>query len=158
MRLIEYRPERSRQWNRAGIQLAVAGLVSLGVLGWLLVTGRLGQWGWLAAISAVTLLASPYSAVLGHAAAGRTVLDAEGITVQQPLRRRFCSWEDITSIAVTRTQARGRYYLRVRVTRARGSRLTLPAPYAIAREERHLPFEWQVAEIRRHWRTATGRR
>jgi hypothetical protein len=84
--------------------------------------------------------------------AGRTTIDANGITVWRPLWRRSCRWQEVTAIAWPES-ARGNSRS-IKVRRKHGLAISLPAPTSAGGKDP--VFLQQLETIRRYWDTVTS--
>ncbi len=147
---IEYRRPDRRLWLGTGVFFSL-----LTVLGQLTVWGFYPDWPPLRAVifSVFFAACTIYPALVSFdLALTRTVLEAGGLRIQRPLRRRFHPWTDIVAITVV-----GAEHYEVQLELTDSSLLRLPAPLASG-ASMDPQFRHSVGEMRRRRRAATDTR
>ncbi|WP_158708120.1 PH domain-containing protein [Streptomyces sp. NRRL F-2890] len=147
---IEYRRPDRRLWLATGAFFSL-----LTVLGQLTVWGFYPDWPFLRAVifSVFFAACTIYPALVSFdLALTRTVLEAGGLRIQRPWRRRFHAWTDIVAITVVGS---GHYEVQLELTDS--SLLRLPAPLA-SWASMDPQFRHSVGEMRRRQRAATDTR
>ncbi|MFE7114057.1 PH domain-containing protein [Streptomyces sp. NPDC057654] len=167
MQTIEYRP-MSRWWLWSAAVASAAGVFSFCwvtfVLGW----GALGEHvaerprgsaqNQVAVLLLIGLIIAVPALMGLNFAAGLTRLQADGIRMSTPLRRRLVPWHDIASISGEEQEngvpwRRGIPLYRIRLTLRSGETFCLPAPVS---GEFDSALEAAKGEIIRRWKAATA--